>query len=151
MESLIPIRALVLYEKLSGDPKARECYHRASDIFLKRRLYKRVKDGKVMDKDFTVLHYPCYWQYDILFGLKVMGEAGFLQDTRCADALDLLESKRLPDGGFPAEGKYYQVTEKKVSGRSVYNWGGTSKKRMNEFVTIQALSVLKQAGRGEEI
>ena len=27
---------------------------------------------------------------------------------RCADALDLLESKRLPDGGWPAEARYYK-------------------------------------------
>jgi hypothetical protein len=29
------------------------------------------------------LHYPCYWRYDILFGLKVMAEAGFIRDGRC--------------------------------------------------------------------
>ena len=82
-----------------------------------------------------------------MFGLKVIAEAGFIQDERCADALDLLESKRLPDGGFPAEGKYYRVTKKPVSGRSMVSWGGVSKKRMNEFVTADALYVLKAAGR----
>ena len=52
------------------------------------------------------LHYPCYWHYDLLAGLKVMAEAGFIGDPRCREALDLLESKRLPGGGFPAEARY---------------------------------------------
>ena len=59
--------------------------------------------------DFTALHYPCHWHYDMLFGLKVLAEAGFIADERCADALDLLATKQLPDGGFPAEKKYYRM------------------------------------------
>lgn len=38
--------------------------------------------------------FPCYWHYDVLFGLTVLDEAGFLADPRCRSALDLLESKR---------------------------------------------------------
>jgi hypothetical protein len=59
----------------------------------------------------------------------------------------LLESKRLADGGFPAEKKYYQVSEGRQNGRSLVDWGGTSKVRLNEFVTTDALYVLKQANR----
>jgi hypothetical protein len=77
-----------------------------------------------------------------------MVEAGFIGDERCQDALDLLESKRLPDGGFPTEKKYYRVTEKRTNGRCLIDWGGTSQRRMNEWVTVDALSVLKAAGRG---
>jgi hypothetical protein len=76
-----------------------------------------------------------------------VAEAGLIDDPRCSDALDLLESKRLPDGGWPAEKKYYRVTEKRGSGRTIINWGGTSKLRMNEWVTADALYVLKAAGR----
>lgn len=147
MESLIPLRALALYAKRTGSRKAEGVAECAADIFLKRRMYRRERDGNVIAHDFTKLHYPCYWHYDILFGLKVMAEAGFVGDTRCGDALDVLELKTLPDGGFPAEGKYYRVTGKRTSGRSLVDWGGTSKKHMNEFVTVDALCVLKQAGR----
>jgi hypothetical protein len=100
-----------------------------------------------MQEDFVKLHYPCYWRYDILFGLKVMAETGFVSDRRCGDALDLLQSKRLPGGGFPTECKYYRVSEKAASGRSLVDWGGVGRKRMNEFVTVDALYVLKQAGQ----
>ena len=78
-----------------------------------------------------------------------MDAVGRLSDPRCADALDLLESKRLPDGGFTADVKYYKVSQAKIegSGVSFVDWGGTSKKTMNEFVTVHALSILKKAGR----
>ncbi len=57
-----------------------------------------------------------------------MAEAGFMNDERCNDALDILESKRLDDGGFPAEKKYYQKIEKtktgmRKSGSSLVEWG----------------------------
>ncbi|MBW8010443.1 MAG: hypothetical protein FVQ83_04260 [Chloroflexi bacterium] len=142
METLIPLRGLALFARTTGDNKAKEVTERSAEIFLKRNLYKRQQDGAVMNYNFVKLHYPCYWHYDILFGLKVMAEAGYINDKRCTAAISLLESKRLPDGGFPAEAKYYRVTDKSISGRSLVDWGGTSKKQMNEFVTVDALSVL---------
>jgi len=147
MESLVPMRGLAIYARLAGDPDATRAVERVAEIFLKRELFKRQSDGSIIHDDFIKLHYPPYWHYDILFGLKVMAEAGFIGDPRCQPALDLLESKRLPDGGFPAEGKYYHPAEKLTSGRSRVNWGGTSKQTMNEYVTVDALSVLKSAGR----
>jgi hypothetical protein len=135
MESLIPLRGLARHAKVTGDPGSRAAAERAAEIFLKRHLFRRQADGSVIEEDFVRLHYPCYWRYDILFGLKVMAEAGFMRDKRCREALDLLETKRLPDGSFPAEKKYYRVTDKRVSGRSPVNWGGTSKRHMNEFVS----------------
>ena len=100
-----------------------------------------------MQSDFTKLCYPPYWHYDILFGLKVMTEAGFINDPRCEEALDLLESKRLPEGGWPAEKKYYRAPKNGGSGNSPVDWGGTSKRRMNAWVTADVLYVLKKAGR----
>lgn len=147
MESLIPLRALALHARLTGDEQSRAAAERAAEVFLRRRMYKRQADGSIIKNDFVRLHYPCYWHYDILFGLKVMAEAGFITDRRCQDALDLLESKRLPDGGFPAEAKYYRVTERRTAGRSLVDWDGTSKRRMNAWVTADALHVLKASGR----
>jgi hypothetical protein len=149
MESLIPMRGLVLHATLTGNTQSREAAERAADIFLKRNLFKRQSDGSVITEKFTTLHYPCYWHYDILFGLKVMAECGCISDPRCQDALDLLESKRLPDGGFPAEARYYQVSPKAATGRSLVGWGVTGTTQMNEFVTADALFVLKAAGRLE--
>ncbi len=147
METLLPIRGLALHAQVTGSEVSRDAAKRAADLFLSRRLYKRRRDGKVIKNDFTALHYPCYWNYDILFGLKVMMEAGFLEDERCVDALDLLESKQLPDGGFPAQGKFYRVGRDAGAGANLINWGGTSRTKLNEFVTADAMAVLRAAGR----
>jgi len=147
MESLIPLRALALHSRLRRNERSRAAAQRAAEVFLGRRMYKRRRDAKVISDDFVRLHYPSYWHYDILFGLEVMAEAGFVRDERCEDALDLLESKRLPDGGFPAEKRYYRLGEKPATGRSLVDWDGTSKRTANEFVTTDALYVLKESGR----
>jgi hypothetical protein len=147
MESLIPLRALALHARLSGSPASARAAEAAAEVFLKRKLFRRASDGEVIHQDFTRLHYPPYWHYDILFALKVMAEAGFIGDPRCSEALDLLEAKRLPDGGFPCEGKFYRVSDRRVSGNSLVYWGGVSNKKMNEFVTVDALYVLREAGR----
>jgi len=139
--------ALALHAQLTGDRRSVRAAERAAEVFLKRRLYKKQKDRRIISEDFVMLHYPCYWHYDILFGLKVMAEAGFIGDRRCRDALELLESKRLPDRGFPAEGKYYRVSEGRKTGRSLVDWGGVSRKHMSEFVTVDTLFVLNKSGR----
>ncbi len=147
MESLIPLRGLALHAQVTGSLASKEAADRAAEVFLKRRLYRRQSDGSVIHPGFVRLHYPCYWHYDILFGLKVLAEGGYIDDERCRDALDLLESKRLLDGGFPAENKYYQAGSGARSGRSLVDWGGTSKRHLNEWVTADALYVLQAAGR----
>jgi hypothetical protein len=146
-ESLIPLRALSLHARRTGNSRSRHAAERAAEVFLKRHLFKRQRDGALMAQGFLQLHFPWYWHYDVLFGLKVMAEVGALQDPRCQDALDVLEQKVLPGGGFPAEGKYYRVSQTRRSGRSLVDWGGASRRRMNPWVTVEALSVLAAAGR----
>jgi hypothetical protein len=146
-ETLIPMRALIHYARVSGDRRAYSVAEQAAEIFLKRSLFKRQRDGQPISEDFMKLHYPCYWHYDFLFGLKVLAEAGWIDDPRCSQALELLESKRLEDGGFPAEVKYYRLAPSAKTGRSLVSWGPTGNKGMNEYVTVDALFVLKSARR----
>jgi len=146
-ETLIPLRALNLYAERTGDPRIRQTILDSAEVFLKRRLFRRVTDGEVIDPHFLATHYPYYWHYNILFGLKVMAELGCISDPRCQEALDLVEAKKLPDGGFPAEMRYYTVTNRQTSNRSLVSWGGTSTHKSNEWVTVEALRVLTAAGR----
>ncbi|GAB3425474.1 hypothetical protein [Flindersiella endophytica] len=142
-ETLLPMRGLAAY----GGKQAKAAAARAAEIFLTRRLLYRRSDGELMRREFAKLHYPLYWHYDYLGGLRGLAEAGALDDHRTADALDLLESKQLPDGGWPAESRYYKVSDKIALGNDYVDWGGTSVKRLNEWTTIDALYVLAQAGR----
>jgi hypothetical protein len=148
METLSPLRGLAWHARLTGSRESAAAAERAAEVFLQRSLYKRRSDGAVIRADFLSLHYPCFWQYDILSGLSVLAEAGFITDSRCAEALDQLAAKRLADGGFPAESRHYRVVESPESaGASLVDWGGVSRRRANEFVTVTAYTVLRAAGR----
>jgi hypothetical protein len=151
-ESHIPLRALTLYRQLvKQDAALTQAIERAAEVFLRRHLLKRLGDGQVIHAEFCKLHYPCYWHYDLLFGLKIMAEAGFLHDSRCAYALDLLEQKALPRGGWTTNGRAYhrvsqqqghpQLNDEKVS------WGKPKGSPLNEWVTVDALYVLSEAQR----
>jgi hypothetical protein len=146
METLTPLRGLALHARMTGNEDSAAAAARAAEVFLERRMYRRRSDGEVMAPDFAKLRYPCYWYYDILFGLKVLAEAGFIGDERCSDALTLLQSKQLGGGGFPAERKHYTVGRDR-SGASLVDFGGTNKKKMNPFVTADAFHVLKVTDR----
>ena len=159
-ESLLPLRGLIYYynnienrsiEHLSSRKKqVQKTIYKAKEVFLKRNLYLSQSTGEEMlwrkKAAFTNLFFPYYWRYNILIALKVMNEGGFLMDPRCSKALDLLESKELPSGGFPAETRYYYSSTAK-SGRSAVNWGGVKKNKANDWVSSEAYAVLNAAGR----
>lgn len=147
METLTPMRGLAAYSRLRNDKKAAAAARAAAEVFLSRGLFKRRTDGTPIEPSFLKLHHPLYWHYDILGGLVAMADLDLLGDERCTAALDLLESKRLADGGWPAEAKFYSTSEKAASNTSAVDWGGTGSKRMNPWVTAQALHVLVKAGR----
>lgn len=102
-ETWLPMRALAAYARARNDLRAKRAVTRAAELFLERKMLWRVSNGTLMQRDFAALHYPHYWHYDILAGLVAMAEVGKIRDRRCAAALDLLEEKRLRDGGWPAD------------------------------------------------
>jgi hypothetical protein len=147
IETLPPLRALALHAQLTGSASSRTAARRAAEVFLSRRLFRRRSDGSVINPRFLLLSFPHFWPYDILFGLLVMAEAGFIGDPRCAEALDLLETKRLRDGGWPLEQKVWKAAETFMSRGTFYDWGPAGTRRSNPWVTAQARSVLEAAGR----
>lgn len=147
METLLPLRGLSLYAQTTGNRAVASAVEHAAEVFLKRYLYKSQNTGEIIYPEFMALHYPLYWHYDILAGLKVMAEAGFITDPRCNAALDLLQSKQLPGGGWPSEKAYYKTLDEITLNADFVNWGGARKSIMNEWVTADALFVLKKAGR----
>jgi hypothetical protein len=146
METLLPMRGLAAYAQHKDDTDARKAARRAADVFLSRRLFKRRADDSVIAKSFIGLHYPVYWHYDILAGLKAMAELELIRTSRCADALDLLEAKELTTGGWSADDRYFKTSSKPVLGGDYLNWGA-GRKSVNEWITADALSVLHAAGR----
>jgi hypothetical protein len=146
-ESLIPLRGLNQYHLRKPTNLVKQTIEKATELFLKRKLFWKLSDGKIINKKWIMLRYPSYWHYDILSVLKVLAEVGKLQDKRCDDGLDLLETKRLPEGGFPKEDKYCQSSNPEKRYFTPIDWKSVSKKKMNEWVTIDALYILKEAKR----
>lgn len=145
-ETLLPMKGLYLYSQVYGEKRAEDAAMRASEVFLKRNLYKSLTDGEIINSDFIELHYPLYWRYDILGILKAFADMDIINDKRCQNAIDLLIGKFIPNKGFPAEKKFYKFSKELANGNDYVDWGGAGKKKMNEWVTADALYVLKKAG-----
>ncbi|MGM0386023.1 MAG: hypothetical protein ACQERF_08605 [Actinomycetota bacterium] len=149
-ESLIPARGLWAYGVVHGHEPARVAAQRVADLVLERNLLWHRRDGSLIVPDWggrpDRIHFPAQF-FDVLLVLQVMAELGRLDDPRCAPALDLLESKRLPDGGFPLEAPDAVTADHVVSRGSYADWGPTGRRRNNPLVTLAALAVLREAGR----
>ncbi|MBI3749076.1 MAG: hypothetical protein HY262_09575 [Chloroflexi bacterium] len=149
-ETAIPARALHAYAVRAGHPSAQLAADRAAELLLSRRLVWRRRDGAVIRPDWgrpaDRIQYPIRF-YDVLYALEVMAELGRLDDPRCAEALDLLEAKRLPDGGFPLEDRVGSTRSIVASRATFADWGPSGTTRTNPLVTVAALGILRLAGR----
>ena len=151
-ESLLPMLGLAAHAGRTGDDAARAAALKASEVFLSRRLFRSRTDGKVISPHWLRPKYPRYWHYDMLGALVAMTEMGLINHPRCGEALDLLERKELPDKGWAAEGRFYKVsadmdTSSRFGSISPVDWGGSGDRRANEWITADALYVLRAAGR----
>ena len=144
-QALTALRGLALHARLRADCASGDAAARLAEHLLTHRLYQK-PDGQPLSAGCASLHYPCYEHCDFLFALKVMVEAGYLADARCREALDLLKSKQLDDGAFPAERKHYRVGRVGKGDDSLVNWGRPNRSRPNLHVTCDALGVLHAAG-----
>ena len=78
----------------------------------------------------------------MLAGLRVLRALDLLADEGATDALDLLESRRLPDGRFRPGGSWWQRSGSRT--RDAVDWGRAGP---SPVLTLHALAVLKDAGR----
>lgn len=83
--------------------------HGAEEYLLERSLYRRRSDGAVADPRFTMLSHPVRWYYDVLRGLEYF-RAAERRDPRCEEAIDLVRSKRRPDGRWRHENTHDGAT-----------------------------------------
>lgn len=76
------------------------------EFMLQHRLFKSDKTGLVINKQFTIFSYPCYWKYDVLRGLDLFQNLKLTYDSRLDDAFELLLSKRKPNGKWNLGSKH---------------------------------------------
>ncbi len=143
-ESLAPLWGLIEWYRATGDEAALRAALRTAEMFLCHRLFRSTTTGEVIDPEWLKLHYPLYWHYDVLQALVILSRVRPLDDPRMQEALDIIEAKRQPDGCWKAEGFYWVPLGKRTSNVEVVDWG---RRGPNELITLNALRVLKAAGR----
>jgi hypothetical protein len=106
------LEALVEHERRGADPAVTAARRRGQEYLLERRLLRRLSTGEVIAEDrkggahWSELAFPTWWHYDVLRGLEYLRSAGVAPDERMRDAIDLVRSKRDPDGRWPLEARH---------------------------------------------
>ena len=105
--------ALLEYEpSVGGSPQVTGARLRGQEYLLERRLLRRRSTGEVIARDrkggaaWTRFAFPTWWHYDVLRGLDYLRRAGVAPDGRVAEAIELVTSKRDPDGRWPLDSRY---------------------------------------------
>jgi hypothetical protein len=149
-ESWATAIGLAAYRDATGDADAASdadtAARRTAELLLEHRLFRRLRSGGPIHSSFVKLHWPAYWHYDVLAGLRVLlaVDARLLNDERATDGLDLLEALQLPDGRFQTSHAWWQAGRHVTSPVDAIDWG---RDRPSTALTLQALAVLEAAGR----
>jgi len=106
MSTIEPLWAFSALDRSLWPQGSKEVVERAAEFMLMHRLYKSDRTGKVIDEEWTRLHFPLFYFYDILHGLRVLADLGYGGDERVSDALQLIKQKQLADGTWPMESTY---------------------------------------------
>ena len=105
----------------------------AREMLLNHGLFRSHRTGEIIDKRWTLLSYPPRWHYDFLRALNYFCRAGADRDPRLQESIDLLISRRRPDGRWPVQHKHPALVYfdmEKTGGASRWN-------------TLRALRVLR--------
>jgi hypothetical protein len=89
------LEGLLEFERATGgSPAVKAARERGQEYLLERRLLRRLSDGKIIDPDFSQFSYEAGWRYDILRGLDYFRAAATSPDSRMAEAIEIIKSKR---------------------------------------------------------
>ena len=86
-----------------GSADSMKARRRGEEYLLERRLFRRKSNGEVIDPAWLEFTFPTRWHYDVLRALEYFRSAGDPPDPRMAEAIELLRSKRQPDGTWLLE------------------------------------------------
>ena len=94
------------------------------------------RTGKVAKDEFTRLHFPPRWHYDVLRGLDYFRAANAPLDARLEDAIELVGARRQAGGMWPLARGY--------PGKVFFEMEETG--QPSRWNTLRALRVLRWAG-----
>ncbi len=89
---------LLEFERATGRADVNSARRSGEEYLLERSLYRRKSTGEVIDGAYLDFAFPYYWHYDVLRALDYFRHSGASPDPRMAEAIELVRSKKRPDG-----------------------------------------------------
>ena len=111
------LEGLLEHERaIGGSAEVRAARRRGDEYMLDRRLFRRKSTGDVIDPTWLQFSFPHWYFYDVLRGLDYLRDAGDPPDERLAEAIDVVEGNRDPDGRWPLQNvhegaTYFEIDE----------------------------------------
>ncbi|HXW66542.1 MAG TPA: prenyltransferase/squalene oxidase repeat-containing protein [Thermoplasmata archaeon] len=143
-----PLAALAALPPAARTPAVERAIASGAEFYLSRRL---LDDGGPAYAPWRRTHYPVHYYYDFLVGLELLSRLGYGRDPRLGPALDLLESKRNPDGTWNLDALHPDFGTEEESqygiGTPFYPFALERPGGPSRWITLTALAVLRRAGR----
>ena len=134
------LEGLLSWERAGGSSReVMAARSRSEEYLLERRLFRGRSTSQVIDPRFTMFSFPARWYYDVLRGLDYFRSTGAGPDDRCAEAIDLVVSKRDVAGRWPLENTHQGPTHFEMEGPDGFP---------SRWNTLRAMRVLDWAGSG---
>jgi hypothetical protein len=89
--------------RTGGSAEVRAARLRGEEFLLERRLLRRLSSGELIDPAYSLMALPDSFDYDVLRALEHFRRSGARFEPRMAEALEVIRSKRGPDGRWPLE------------------------------------------------
>src|SRR5437667_187836 len=118
MSTIEPLWAYSEIPRAKWTRKMKWSAEQGAEFLLMHRVYKSDHHHWKHSLPFaTSLHFPMYYYYDALHGLRVLAKLGYGDDERVRDAVHLILSKRSPDGKWLLEGDWSREPEAQANKR----------------------------------
>ncbi len=135
------LEGLLAYERATGGSRESiAARHRGEEYLLERKLFRRKSTGEVVNRGYLQFSFPTRWHYDVLRALEYLRQSGDPPDHRVDEAIQILRSKKQPDGTWLLEsthpGKVHFVLED----------GDGRPSRWNTLRALRVLSWYEQSG-----
>jgi hypothetical protein len=78
----------------------------ARELLLRHGLLRSHRTGKIIERRWMLFSHPPRWHFDVLRALDYFARVDAKRDLRLKESIDLLISRRRPDGRWPVQNKH---------------------------------------------
>jgi hypothetical protein len=137
------LEGLLEFERSAGaNGTVAEARRRGEEYLLERHLLRRLSDGEIPERRWLYVGFPNKWFYDVVRVLDYLRVARPEPDERMTEALDIVQSRRDPEGRWPLDHKYHE--------RLLVDFGD-SEGQPSKWITLRGSRILRWAGRAESV